>query len=213
MQGKGFLDYIPIHKSALERSDDLEGKLRDLLSGEKVTVLEPKDWLERGHHIKSWKKNERGFWYPELESRTYIWNPPAAAPRYAVEELRKSRLKRQDSTHVFVCPRLVTPYWRKQLSKVVDLMFVIPTGALSEWDVSDHEPLVVGIVFPFLSVDPWQLKRTPKFRQLASKLCRLWKEDPSDAWSFLFELIVYSRALPSLQPEMVLDLLHAEERP
>jgi hypothetical protein len=66
--------------------------------------------------------------------------------------------------------------WRKQLYKVADLVFEIPCGALPSWDVSQCEPLVVGIVFPFLSHRPWQLRNTPNCFAVARKLGMMWKE-------------------------------------
>jgi hypothetical protein len=142
---------------------------------------------------------------------TYLWHPPPAAAEFAVEELRKARLKRQDSTHVFVCPRLMAPYWRKQLHKVADIVFDLPCGALPEWDVSNHEPLVVGIVFPFVPYRPWQLRNTPKLRALARKLREVWKEDPPSARTFLRQLCLFTGNLSSLPKGMVWKLLQAED--
>lgn len=216
MSGKGFLDYIPIHKSAFERSKDLERCFRGLFPGRKVEVLEPKDWFERGHDIKSWYRDSnlektRGLWFPNLEPGTFVWHPAPAAAKTAVEELRKARLKRQESTHIFVCPRLMTPHWKKQLGKVTDCLFEIPVNSVPEWDSSQHEPLVVGIVFPFIRSDPWQLKGCPKFRAVDRQLQRLWKEDPASARTVLYELSVYARALSALSPSVVCELLQTED--
>ena len=78
-----------------------------------------------------------------------------------MEELWKARLKHQDLTHfLFVGPRLMTPYWQKQLHKVADF-FDLPCGILPEWDASHRDPLVVGIVFYFVPHRPWQLQNIP----------------------------------------------------
>ena len=69
----------------------------------------------------------------------------------------------------------MAPYWRKQLHKVADFVFDLPCGALPKWDVSHHEPLVVGIVSPFIPYRPWQLQNTPKLSALARKLRAVWK--------------------------------------
>jgi hypothetical protein len=58
---------------------------------------------------------------------------------------------------------MFTTKWRKQLYKVADLVFEIPCGAMQNWDGSQFEPLVVGIVFPLAKYRPWQLRNTPKF--------------------------------------------------
>jgi hypothetical protein len=86
-------------------------------------------------------------WYPKLKSGCYLWEPPPAAAKFAVEELWKARLKRQVSTHIFVCPRLMTPSWRKQLSRVADDMFEIPAGSIAAWKADSHEPLLVFLTF------------------------------------------------------------------
>jgi hypothetical protein len=56
--------------------------------------------------------------------------------------------------------------------------------SISRW-TTNHEPLVVGIVFPFVRHRPWQLRNTPKFRAVARKLRSLWKESPANARPFL----------------------------
>jgi hypothetical protein len=60
--------------------------------------------------------------YPIIRAGSYLWQPAPAAAKFAIEELRRASLKRQDSLHVFVCPRLFTTQWRKQLYKVADLV-------------------------------------------------------------------------------------------
>ncbi len=74
--------------------------------------------------------------------------PPAAAD-VALEELRKAHIKRQDSTHFFVCARLLTPEWVKQLWKTTDVLFQIPPGTPG-WPTAMYEPLTIGFIFPFL---------------------------------------------------------------
>jgi hypothetical protein len=126
--------------------------------GKPLDFPSPNDWFERGHNIAGWERESPpswsplspGFWYPELKSGCYVWEPPPAAAQFAVKELRKARLKRQLSTHIFVCPRLLAPSWRRHLSKVADVVFEIPAGMITAWDATSHKPPVVGIVFPFL---------------------------------------------------------------
>jgi hypothetical protein len=78
-----------------------------------------------------------------------------------LEELRKARIKRQDSTHFFTCTPLLSPEWLKQLWKTADIIFEIPPGTLG-WPATMYKPLTIGIVFPFLRHQPWQLKGAPK---------------------------------------------------
>jgi hypothetical protein len=211
MKGEDFLSFVPLHLSALERSPELEGWFRGMFPHGELETLAPEDWFQKGHDVRSWFKNKRGFWYPELKAGVFLWHPPPAAAHAAVEELRKARLKRQDSTHVFVVPRLMAPYWRRQLHKVADIVFEIPCNALPEWAASHHEPLVVGIIFPFVSHRPWQLRNTPKLRAVARQLRSVWKTSPGDARPFLRQFRLFARSLSSLSKGVVWDLLQAEE--
>jgi hypothetical protein len=95
-----------------------------------LSLLEPRDWFEKGHDIHGWTKNNKGFLYPVLKNGTYIWQLTPAMATYAVEEICKVRLKQHDSCHDFVCPRMFTTKWRKQLYKVADIVFKLPCGAL-----------------------------------------------------------------------------------
>ena len=210
MKGEDFQSFIPLCLSALDRSPELEGWFKSIFGRKELEVLAPRDWFGKGHDVRSWYKN-RGHWYPELRSGTYLWQPPPAAARFAVEEIRKARLKRQDSTHVFVCPRLMTPYWRRHLHKVADIVFELPCAAIPEWNESHHEPLVVGIVFPFVSHRPWQLRNAPKLRAVARELRSLWKKDPELARGFLRQLCLFTRSLSSLSKSLVWNLLQTED--
>jgi hypothetical protein len=174
-------------------------------------VLAPGDWFQLGHGIRSWREAGKGLWYPSLRAGTYLWHRLPASARFALEELRRSRLKRQDSTHVFVCPRLLAPYWQRQLHKVADFVFEIPCDALPEWNGTSHEPLVVGIVFPFEHQRPWQLRNTSKFRAVARKLRSLWKESPANARPFLRQLRIFARSLSAMSQGLVWRLLQAED--
>lgn len=176
-----------------------------------LETLEPEDWYGKGHDVRSWTKNARGIWYPDVRKGTYLWQPPPAAAKFALEEIRRARLKRQDSTHVFVCPRLMAPLWRRQLHKVADIVFEIPCAAIPEWDATHHEPLVVGIVFPCVFCRPWQLRNTPKFLAVARKLRALWKKNPAGARPFLRQLRVFAKSLPTMSQGVVWELLQAEE--
>ena len=67
-----------------------------------------------------------------IEPGCFLWTPPPAAADVALEEMRKARIKRQLSTHIFVCPRLLTTEWLKQCHKATDCLFELPVG-FSVW--------------------------------------------------------------------------------
>jgi hypothetical protein len=51
----------------------------------------------------------------------------------------------------------------------MDIAFVLPLG-LSAWPFEMFEPSVVGLIFPFLSVAPWQLRGSPKMYAVGRQL-------------------------------------------
>ena len=48
-----------------------------------------------------------------------------------------------------------------------------------------HEPLLIGVLFPFLSVKPWQLRGTPKMYSVGRELRRLFQTPELDPRDFL----------------------------
>ena len=133
--------------------------------------------------------------------------PPPGAADAALEELRKARINRQDSTHFFICPRLLTTDWLKQLYKVADLVFHVLPGTPG-WPTNMFEPLTVGIVFPFLRRRPWQFKGTPKMFYLAREVRKVFKNKEVDGGDFLRKLLLDCRRLFALQPDVVRRLLY-----
>ena len=121
-------DFIPLHQGTLERSGDLEPWIRSWCDSAKhqAEVLEPEGWFEKGHDLVGGTTNSDGMSVPEYKNGLYIWAPPPAAAEAALEQLRKARQKKQNSFHVFMCPRLMTPYWAKHLNRSADLITLVP---------------------------------------------------------------------------------------
>jgi hypothetical protein len=175
MNGVSMFSFLPMHESALERFPPLKQWLVEFITPH-LTVLSPEDWFSRGHdHKGKGKIHSDGHWRPVLEKGCYVWAPAPAAAWIALEELRKARIKRQHSTHIFVCPRVMTPEWQKQLHKASDIVFTVPVGHPA-WPKEMFEPLLIGIVFPFIRHEPWQLKSTPKMYAMERKLRGLWEK-------------------------------------
>jgi hypothetical protein len=172
--GLDMLSFVPLHLSAIERNPSLHRWVCSWL-GNDAELLEPEQWFSRGHSHDGGSYDENGFWRLKIRPGKFIWAPPPAAADVAVEELRKALIKRRDCTHVFLCPRLLTPQWRRQLNKACDLVLFM--GAGSEiWPPEMFEPLTIGLVFPFLSVRPWQVRGTPKMLSLGRTLSGLLKD-------------------------------------
>ena len=70
------------------------------------------------------------------------------------------------------------PRWLKGLHKVCDIVLEICVGQ-KYWGALCHEPLMIGICFPFSSKPPWQLRNMPVFLKLSRMMRAKWKErDP-----------------------------------
>jgi hypothetical protein len=142
----------------------------------------------------------------EVAERRSTWTPPPAAADVALEELQKARIKRQDSTYFFVCPRLMSPKWKKQLWKMADLIISIPPGTPS-WPATMYEPLTIGFVFPFLCSRPWQLKGTPKMFHMARQVQRMFKDENVDSGDFLRKLILECSRFRTMPQNVVQQML------
>jgi len=133
--------------------------------------------LKKGHDISGWSTRSDNHSVPIIQSGTFAWSPPPAACNVAIEELRKARIKRQDSTHILLVPRLMTPIWLKQLYKCCDLIVEI-RPCCKYWNTNMFEPVVIKFYFPFLSQSSLQLRSTPKMFSLRRTLQQMWKDDP-----------------------------------
>ena len=156
--------------------------------------------------------NEFGLWCPETRAGKRIWAPPPGAAEVAIEQLRLARLKRTQSTHVFICPRLLSPLWRRHLYQVADCVVEISVGQ-SFWSADMHEPLVCGICFPFILHRPWQLRQTPALLGVARMLQRMWRTEEGGTGIILQQLCASAWSLGTLSPSMVWRVLHGSPLP
>ena len=170
MSGEAMTVFIPIHQAAVDRSPLLTAWIQSWCGTDSL-LLTCEDWFQRGHDIEGWSTgNLDAFERPILaEGRTYIWTPPPFAADVAIAELRKARIKRQSSTHVVVVPRLCCSLWMKQLYRASDFVFQILPGS-PFWTSDMHEPLLIGILFPFIRYNPWQLRGCPKMYAVGREL-------------------------------------------
>lgn len=205
--GSDMMSFIPLHLGALSRCDKLEPWFRSWV-GETMEVLDPKGWFTRGHeHVGGTAAGSR-FWRVECEPGIFLWAPPPAAADVAIEELRKSLIKRQTSTHIFVCPRLMTTEWRRQLLKTVDLTIKLEAGLQEWWPAEMYEPLTIAFVFPFLPFKPWQRRGTPKMRYMESKMSEVFEGEDVAAGNILREFFAQQRSLAGMSQDVVRRLLY-----
>jgi hypothetical protein len=143
-------------------------------------------------------------------SHVHLWHVRLASPPEAafaaIAELRKARINRQKSTHIFVCPRPMTPEWLGQLYKEAYLVFTILLTA-AFWSHELYEPILVGICFPFVSSFPWQIKGSPKISASSRKLQILWEKAGVDTGHFLCKLLKQMRSLVGVSERVARQVL------
>jgi hypothetical protein len=209
MKGENMELFVPLHCTAFERAPEMWAWFREacpMPQGENLTLLSISDWYERGHDIIGGDKNIDGAWIPRYGRGVYVWAPPPCIALQCMEELRKARHKRQVSTHIFVCPRLMTLEWRRHLFRSADLVISIPPGHPA-WLSEQYEPLIVGFFFPYLSEEPWEFKCIPKFLGMGGHLQRVCKTDPVSSGSVLRQLWQYTRRLLPVSKQLVSQVL------
>jgi hypothetical protein len=207
MLGVSMLSFIPLHLSALERSPPLLEWIKFLGRSFRGGFSSGR-LVRKGHDIRGWAA-QRGelIQRPIIKAGVYGWFLPPAVADVAIEQLRIARVKRQDSSHVFVCPRLLCPYWLKQLHKACDLVFKVPAGA-SDWPLDMFEPLLIGVCFPFLRPIPWQFRGTPKVSWLARKLHDMRKDLDVDRGIILRKFWDVAHRLRDMPEYMVSKMLY-----
>ena len=190
LKGKTMLSFVPLHLGANDVDSNLKTWVNSWackLGNQCVEWLEAEDWYCRGHDIQGFRKNIDDRTIPSYQQGTFVWSPPPAAARIALEELRQARHKRQNSAHVFLVPTLMTPEWNSQLYKTADLILKVPAKT-TFWSSKNHESLTIAICFPFLTREPWQLKGQPIMGRMARELCGLLSSDPSSVGNILSQL-------------------------
>ena len=215
MNGESYLSFIPFHLSAIDCSPKIREWLISWASNQKLTFLAPDNWFQKGHNIIGWKEEldrpGNKLWKPIIKHNTYVWSPPPAVADVAVEELRKARLKRHKSTHIIIIPKLLTPYWRKNLYRCCDFVFeILPNQSF--WNSQMHEPLFIGMCLPYLSCPPYCIRNTPKLQSLYREMRKMYQDNSVDEGNILYELLSLGRRLPSLSQSMVRSVLYFERQ-
>ena len=166
------LSFIPLHLAATTRSPAVLQWCKSWL-GEDAVLLTPEDWYKRDQGIKGWETRKEGLDYPVIKKGKWIWCPAPAAADVAICQLRLARLKRTESTHVFICPKLMLPLWKRSLHKVADVVLECKAGQ-AFWPASAHEPLIIGLCFPFIRFPPWQIRNSPALLGVERLLRSVW---------------------------------------
>ena len=167
MAGRSMIDFVPLHQMAFERSSNLMKWLKTWLP-EDSQLLSTEEWYTLGHGLRGGEQNLEKVWMPTYNKSCKIWAPAPAAAYEAMAELVRARHMDPYVSRVFICPRLMTNLWRKQLMKTTDVVFYVAAGAKSFWNTNMYEPLMFGLILPFRAEPPWQLRQSSEILALES---------------------------------------------
>ena len=207
------IEFCPWGKTAIETLSALKQWMLTWLPKESI-FLTPRDWFVRGHDMDGGTIDSNGFWRPTIKQGSYVWMPPPAASDACLEELRKARMKRKQSLHFLVIPKLMTTLWLRTFNRTVDCHFSVPaTADHSFWPAASHEALYVGIVFPYLPFRPHQIRQTPKAVHMGRTLCKVFEEKGVDGGPVLLKFLREFGRLASMPPNVVWRMLYLGREP
>jgi hypothetical protein len=159
MAGEHFLKFVPLNKTAFQRQPLFQEWITGALPGENWQHLSTEGWFTTA-----------------MTDGRFIWTPTPASADVAVEKLCEARHIRPWCSHIFICPAIMTAYWRKQLGKVADAMFTIPVGC-PIWSKGMHEPVVVALICPLLSCRPWRVRGSSWMVEFETAMRCMWSGD------------------------------------
>ncbi|KAL7579146.1 hypothetical protein ACA910_019170 [Epithemia clementina (nom. ined.)] len=177
LAGANMLDFIPLKKSISTRHPDLACFLaKPMLDFFPPTFLDPDGWYSTA-----------------FEPGNYVWTPSPTAALEALEQLCDCKHVRPQSAHLFACPALMTNRWWKNLGRIADIVFTVPVGSFA-WPLFHHEPVIVGLIFPFLNCRPWQVKRDRnRVDDFLAGLQGMSSSGPSDVGNHMHKLWAFAR--------------------
>mmetsp|Transcript_13380 Transcript_13380/g.19133 ORF Transcript_13380/g.19133 Transcript_13380/m.19133 type:complete len:439 (-) Transcript_13380:1232-2548(-) len=196
LNGNNFLSLVPINKDAIERHSPLKDWILDILpentkSGTMSNILETSStgwtWL----YPKHWDT------YSLVQDKThFIWITPPVIADVCLEMLTDLFHIKPCSTHLFVCPALMTPRWRKQLQKAADILINLVPLAL-HWPWRMFEPLTIVFIFPLLDRQSSKACISSFVAQCESELPKVLREDPRVARCSMLKLWNHIRRFTS----------------
>jgi hypothetical protein len=70
----------------------------------------------------------------------------------------------------------MTASWRKQLSKLADVLVTVPVGS-NVWPSEMHESIVIALIYPMLTSSPWQVRDTELVAEFTDSVRGVWSAD------------------------------------
>ena len=89
-----------------------------------------------------------------------------------------------DSSHVFLCPTMMTGYWQKMLGKLADSMYILKPGS-DAWPNFMYESLTIAFVKPLLTTNPWKARFLPELERWTNSVFAVQWKNKSDIWSHM----------------------------
>ena len=123
-----------------------------------------------------------------------------------VEQLCRNYYLREKSSHIVCLPILISYMWRKQLSKVVDLIVTLSFDK-TMWPRANHERLILVIVFPFAHRRPWKLQGTQFVVDCERDMQKVWEKEEGLGGDCLRKLLVSAGSLEELPEHVVRKML------
>jgi hypothetical protein len=166
MVGDRFLKHIPLNKTVLDWAPEFKKEFEKGLPGKDWRWLDDEDWFEgafdddHGHYV--------------------VWTPPPALADVAMDQMCEVKHMHPNTSHVFLCPALMTARWRKQLWKASDCCVSLLQGSPA-WVAKQHEPVVCTLIGPLFSCRPWRVKSHYWVEEWRSEVPRLWRQG-GPAW-------------------------------
>jgi hypothetical protein len=185
MAGESMISFVPLHQSVCERNPAVEDRFRKWMNegiDRRISVV----WLTP----QNWASNM-------TVRAVYVWTPPPAAADVAAEYLARAIHKRPNSTHMFICPRLMTARWLRVVRKTSDVILRIPVGCCI-WGIDQHEPLILALCFPLSGASPWKHGGTAECDQFGKLVQVLLESDFDRAGVELCKFISHTWGVAAL---------------
>jgi hypothetical protein len=191
MQGRPMMDYMPLHLNPLVRDARLKPWLNEVTRDLDARYLSPEGWFEEGHGYG-----------------TYIWTAAPAEAEVVVEQLGRARLKRPESMHIIVVPRVMTGRWRRHMTRGSDVYFKLDWENV--WPLSEqYEPLLIFVCLPFAAHSPRHKQKEMLLEEFRGFMLReeLSKVPEVQRRNFLRKFLKRARAFQGLPGSMVRPML------
>jgi len=182
MKGTPMYTYIPLHLTSTERNPDLKPWINELVKGLNFEWLQTHEWFEEHHRPGN-----------------FIWNVAPGLGDVAYELIDKARMKRPNTMHLVLIPRLFTGLWRRLMTRRTDCYIRIDWNQV--WNLNSYyEPLLLFICIPFDINRNFEKRKNSLLEQFEGCLCKckLSKSSGLQQRNLLRQFLQRAREIPSV---------------